>query len=62
MWNKLRAIWRIVWAGEYFVLTDSGSTSAYHRYNNHDVIKMLADTMMDVHKSRTAAAANKNQH
>ena len=30
MRNKLQAIWRIIWANEYFVLCPSGSTSQWY--------------------------------
>ena len=30
MKNKLQAIWRIIWANEYFVLCESGSTSQWY--------------------------------
>ena len=31
MKNKLQAIWRIIWANEYFVLCPSGSTSQWYQ-------------------------------
>ena len=41
MIHKIRAIWRIIWASEYYVEAPSGVTYSYKKYNMLEHIREL---------------------
>jgi len=52
MLNKLRAMWRIFWAYEYFVLADNSLTASYKKTDNHAMIRMLSEQMVEAHNKQ----------
>ena len=50
MKNKLRAIWRIIRASEYFVYADSGVTASHREKDTHSIIVTFCDAIKRAEK------------